>query len=148
MVLLHNGVFCNECITKQCMHLTVDYTRTASYNCFVSQVNHDKWCLLWKECVNLRYCVKANPFYCVSQQTIFFDSDDVVHCLCTGKKSCAKFWCGQRWHKPNNVGVGKFLLPRPLVLRHQCQHLILRILTWLFLHCAMLYIQHLNILIF
>ncbi len=40
------------------------------------------------------------------------------HC----KKSCAKFRCGQRWREPNDVGYGKFLLPRPLVLRHHCQH--------------------------
>ncbi len=36
---------------------------------------------------------------------------------CTVKKSFVKFRCGQRWCEPNDVGVGKFLLPRPLVLR-------------------------------
>ncbi len=36
----------------------------------------------------------------------------------TLKKSFAKFRCGQRWREPNGVGVGKFLLPRRLVLRH------------------------------
>jgi hypothetical protein len=40
-MLLQNGGFCNECITKQCMHLKVDYTRFASYNGLVSQVNND-----------------------------------------------------------------------------------------------------------
>ncbi len=41
-----------------------------------------------------------------------------VHC----KKSLVKFRCGQRWREPNDVGVGKFLLPRRLVVRHRCQH--------------------------
>ncbi len=41
-VLLHNGGFCNDCITKQCMHLTVEYTRNASYHALVSQMSHDK----------------------------------------------------------------------------------------------------------
>ncbi len=41
-----------------------------------------------------------------------------IHC----KKSFAKFRCGQRWREPNDVGVGKFLFPRRLVLRHRCQH--------------------------
>jgi hypothetical protein len=42
----------------------------------------------------------------------------LLHC----KKSFAKFRCGQRWREPNDVGIGKFLLPRRLVLRHRCQH--------------------------
>jgi hypothetical protein len=41
-VLLHNGGFSNDCITKQCMHLTVENTRNASYNDLVSQMSHDK----------------------------------------------------------------------------------------------------------
>ncbi len=44
------------------------------------------------------------------------------HCYIHCKKSFAKFRCGQRWREPNDVGVGKFLLPRRLVLRHRCQH--------------------------
>jgi hypothetical protein len=43
-------------------------------------------------------------------------------CMYTVKKSFAKFRCGQRWREPNEVGVGKFLLPRRLVLRQRCQH--------------------------
>ncbi len=42
--------------------------------------------------------------------------------LYTVKKSFAKFRCGQWWREPNDVGVGKFLLPRCLVLRHRCPH--------------------------
>ncbi len=42
----------------------------------------------------------------------------MLHC----KKIFAKFRCGQRWREPNYVGVGKFLLPRCLVLRHRCHH--------------------------
>ncbi len=34
----------------------------------------------------------------------------------------AKFRCGQRWREPNDVGIGKFLLPRRLVLCYRCQH--------------------------
>jgi hypothetical protein len=41
-VLLHNGGFCNDRITKQCLHLTVDYTRNVSYNALVSQMTLDK----------------------------------------------------------------------------------------------------------
>jgi hypothetical protein len=40
----------------------------------------------------------------------------------TVKKNCAKFWCGQQWRESNNVGVGKFLLPCPLVLHHRRKH--------------------------
>jgi hypothetical protein len=36
----------------------------------------------------------------------------------TVKKSCAKFRCGQQWRGPNDMGVGKFLPPHPLGLRH------------------------------
>ncbi len=36
LVLLHNGGFCNDCITKQCLHLTVEYTMIVSYNDLVS----------------------------------------------------------------------------------------------------------------
>jgi hypothetical protein len=41
-VLLHNGGFCNDCITKRCLHLMVHYTRIPSYMAHVSQVWHDK----------------------------------------------------------------------------------------------------------
>ncbi len=45
-----------------------------------------------------------------------------VHTRALEKKSCAKFRCGQRWREPNDVGVGKFLFPCPLVLRDRRQH--------------------------
>jgi hypothetical protein len=54
-----------------------------------------------------------------------------VHC----KKSCAKFRCGQRWREPNDVGVGKFPFPQPLVLRHRCQHRNLAHSDMAFLQC-------------
>jgi hypothetical protein len=59
-----------------------------------------------------------------------------IHC----KKSLAKFRCGQRWREPNNVGVGKFLLPRRLVLRHRCQHRSLAHSDMAFLQCTYTYI--------
>jgi hypothetical protein len=62
----------------------------------------------------------------------FADQGKQMHC----KKSFVKFQCGQRWRKPNDVVVGKFLLPRGLVLRHRCQHRNLAIPTWLFLQCV------------
>ncbi len=55
-----------------------------------------------------------------------------MHC----KKSCAKFRCGQRWREPNDVGVGKFLLPRPLVQRHSCKHRNLAHSDMAFLQCV------------
>jgi hypothetical protein len=54
----------------------------------------------------------------------------------TLKKNLAKFRCGQRWREPNDVGVGKFLLPRRLVLRHRCQHRSLAHSDMAFLQCT------------
>jgi hypothetical protein len=56
----------------------------------------------------------------------------ILHC----KKSFAKFRCGQRWREPNDMGVGKFLLPRRLVLRHRCQHRSLVHSDMAFLQCV------------
>jgi hypothetical protein len=58
-----------------------------------------------------------------------------VHC----KKGFAKFRCGQRWREPNDVGVGKFLLPRHLVLRHRYQHRNLAHSDMAFLQCIYSY---------
>jgi hypothetical protein len=60
----------------------------------------------------------------------------VLHC----KKSFAKFRCRQRWREPNDVGVGKFLLPRRLVLRHRCQHRDLAHSDMAFLQCTVTFI--------
>ncbi len=59
--------------------------------------------------------ISMNPLFVCPIWRIFFVA---LHC----KKSFAKFRCGQRWREPNDVGVGKYPLPRRLVPRHRCQH--------------------------
>ncbi len=60
----------------------------------------------------------------------------------TVKKTCTKFRCGQRWREPNDVGVGKFLLPCSLVLRHRCPSEFGAFPTWLFYSVSVLCSGH------